>query len=248
MTAFDDGLWTRLVEEHDADRVTLDADGGHANRRRLVLGSGLAAVLVIGVLTVVVSLAGSPSRAFARWTAQPTTVSAAQLAATKAYCAANVPMPGLPLKLVDARGPFTFVVFANATDNDFCTPGPSFENASGWCTSSPVQVASGSLHLWTEHTLSTPEGAAYGLMIARAGDDVTGATVTLDNGTRVGATVQNGWAVAWWPGTHQITEATLTTPTGARRQSFPLSPCGHPLHDCSGGSHGGAPGGGPGGG
>lgn len=249
MTAFDDGLWTRLVEQHDADRVTLHAGHPPRSRRPVALGlSGLAAVAIIGVLATALSLAGHPSRAFARWTAQPTTPTAAQLADTKAYCAANVPTAGLPLKLVDARGPFTFEVFANATDSDFCTTGPSFANASGFSTSSPVQVAAGKLYLWTEHTLTTVEGQSYGIMIARAGDGVTAATLSLENGTDVTATVQNGWAAAWWPDSHQIVGATLTTSTGSKTQTFPLSPCGHPLHKCGGGPHGGAPGGGPGGG
>lgn len=249
MTAFDDGLWTRLVDEHDADRVTLHAGHPRASRGPLVLGvSALTAGALIGILAAALSLAGHASPAFARWTARPTTPTAAQLADTRAYCAANVPTPGLPLKLVDARGPFTFEVFANATQNDFCTTGPSFENASGWSTSAPVVVASGNLHLWTEHTLTTVEGETYGIMIARAGDDVSAATLALEDGTDITATVQNGWAVAWWPGSHEIVRATLTTPAGSQAQTFPLSPCEHPLDKCGGGSHGAAPGGGPGGG
>ena len=42
-------------------------------------------------------------------------------------------------------------------------------------------------------------------MIARAGDGVSGANLSLEDGTEVTATVQNGWAVAWWPGSHQVT-------------------------------------------
>jgi hypothetical protein len=63
-------------------------------------------------------------------------------------------------------------------------------------------------------------------------------------GTEVTATVRNGWAVAWWPGSHQLTSAQLTTASGTQTQAFPLSPCG--LHNCEGGGpHGAAPGGGP---
>jgi hypothetical protein len=84
-------------------------------------------------------------------------------------------------------------------------------------------------------------------VIARAGDDVSAATLTLEDGTEVTATVQNGWAVAWWPGSHQVAGARMMTPTGTQTQTFPPSACG--LHDCNrGGSHGGASGGGPGGG
>ena len=62
----------------------------------------------------------------------------------------------------------------------------------------------------------------------------------------VAATVQNGWAVAWWPGAHHLASAQLTTPSGTRTQTFPLYPCD--VHNCHGGPHGGAPSGGPGGG
>ncbi|MFZ0091400.1 MAG: hypothetical protein WAL63_17960 [Solirubrobacteraceae bacterium] len=202
-------------------------------------------VSTAGALAVVLSLAGGAANAFAGWTAHPSAATAAQLASASAYCAKNVPTPGLPLQLTDTRGPFTFEVYADATSNNFCITGPSFINASGFRTSTPVTAPAGNLYLWAEHT-TTDSGQAYGFVIARAGDDVSAATLTLEDGTQVTATVQNGWAVAWWPGSHQITSAQLTTPSGTQTQTFPLSPCG--LHDCAGGPHGSAPGGGPGGG
>jgi hypothetical protein len=249
MTAFDDGLWTRLVDEHDADRVALGSVPKQRSKRPLLVGaSGVAAVSVAGVLAAVLSLTGGASNAFAGWTPQPTAPTAAQLAAAKAYCAANVPDQGLPLKLTDTRGPFTFLVYSDDSSNDFCTIGPSFRNASGWSTSPPVTVPAGRLYLWAEHT-TTEASQPYGFVIARAGDGVSAATLTLEDGTEVTATVQNGWAVAWWPGTHQLTSAQLATLSGTQTQTFPLSPCGHPFDKCGpGGPHGGAPGAGPGGG
>lgn len=215
----------------------------------LVGASWVAVVSIAGVIVAVLSLTGGASSAFAGWRPQPTIPTAAQLAAANAYCAANVPSKGLPLKLTDARGPFTFQIFANDTSNDFCITGPSFQNASGWSTSSPVRVPAGELYLWAEHTTTTDAGQPYGIMIARAGDAVRAAALMLADGTEVTATVQNGWAVAWWPGTHQITSAQLTTASGTQTQTFQPSPCGHPLEKCGlGGPHGGAPGGGPGGG
>jgi hypothetical protein len=220
----------------------------HPRTRRLrppvAIGGGLATAVC--AIIAVLSLAGGASSAFAGWTRQPTAPTAGQLAAAQAYCAKNEPTPGLPLKLTDTRGPFTFEVYANDSSSDFCITGPSFINASGFTTSTPVTVPAGKLYLWAEHT-TTHAGQAYGFVIARAGDGVSTATLTLEDGTEVTATVQNGWAVAWWPGTHQVTGAQLTTPTGKQTQTFPLSSCG--LHNCNGGGpHGGAPGGGPGGG
>jgi hypothetical protein len=216
-------------------------------RPQLAIGAGLAiaAGALAAALAVALSLTGDVGNAFAGWTPQPTTPTPAQLAAAETYCAKNAPFPGLPLKLIDTRGPFTFEVYSDDSSNDFCTAGPSFTNASGWRTSAPVAVPAGKLYLWSEHTTADAV-PAYGFMIARAGDGVSAATLTLEDGSEVTATVQNGWAVAWWPGSHQITSSQLTTPSGIQTQAFPASPCG--LHDCNGGPHGGAPGGGPGGG
>ena len=85
-----------------------------------------------------------------------------------------------------------------------------------------MTVPAGKLYLWAEHT-TTDSGSAYGYVIARAGDDVSAATLTLDDGTPVTATVENGWAVAWWPGSHQLTSAQLTTASGTGTQMFPAT-------------------------
>jgi hypothetical protein len=247
MTAFDDGLWTRLVDGHRADRVALGPIPAPRSRRPLLVGvSGAGALGIAGVLAVVLWLAGGASSAFAGWTPQPTRPTAGQVAAARTYCAANVPTRGLPLKLADTRGPFTILVYSNGTSNDFCTVGPSWRSASGWSTSPAVTPATGKLFLWTDHT-STADGQSYGSMIARTGHDVSTAKLTLDDGSVVTATVENGWAVAWWPGTRHLAAARLTTPTGTQTQTFPRYPCD--VHNCAGGgAHGGAPGGGPGGG
>jgi hypothetical protein len=247
MTAFDDGLWTRLVEEHDADRVGLGSDGFERSRRPLAVGLGGLCALSAAVATVaVLTLGGGASNAFAGWTPHPGKATTAELTAATSYCTSNMGFPGLPLQLSEQRGPFTAEIFANSTQNDFCLVGPSFENSSGFQTSSPVQVPPGQLFLWGDRTVDDG-GQPYGTLIARAADDVTAVTLTLEDGSQVNATLQNGWAVAWWPGSQQLASAQLRTPTGTQTQTFPHGECA--LHNCSPGAgpHGGAPGG-PGGG
>lgn len=213
-------------------------------RPRFALAGGLATA--VGAVVAVLSLAGGASSAFAGWTRHPTAPTRAQLTAADAYCAENMPDHGLPLKLAETRGPFTIEVYSDGTSNDFCTVGPSFQNTSAWSTSPPVTVPSGQLFLWDDH-VATSQGHPYGTMIARVADDVTAANITLDDSSEVTATVQNGWAVAWWPGTQHLASAQLTTPSGTQTQTFPPYPCD--VHSCNGGGpHGGAPGGGPGGG
>ena len=237
----------RAARVHASPKI-LDADyhpRSRARRPRLALGGGLAAAAA--TLAAVLSLAGGASTAFAGWTPQPTTPSSTQLTGAEAYCTANMPDHGLQLQLVDSRGPYLSLVYAAGATNDFCTVGPSLRNASGWTTSTPVTPAAGQIYLWTDHT-STDQGQPYGTMIARAGDGVTAAKLTLTDGSVVTATVRNGWVAAWWPGNGHPASAQLTTPSGTQTQTFATYPCD--VHSCSGGSgsHGGSRGGGPGGG
>src|SRR5215469_15388331 len=118
MTAFDDGLWTRLVEEHGADRINLRRARDSGNKRPLLLGVSGAALVSIAALATVLSLAGGATNAFAGWTPQPAPPTAAQLAAAEAYCVNNMQQPGLPLKLTDARGPFTIQIYSDGSWND----------------------------------------------------------------------------------------------------------------------------------
>ena len=225
----------------------LGADYHPRTRRRLprlAVSAGLA--VAAGTSVAALSLAGGANTAFAGWTREPTTPTPAQLSAAEAFCAQNAPSSGLPLKVSDTRGPFTILVYSNGGANDFCTVGPSFRNASGWSTSPPVTPPAGRLYLWTDDT-SADNGQFYGVMIARAGDGVSAVNLALDDGSVVTASVENGWAVAWWPGVHHIATAQLTTPLGSQTQTFPTYPCD--VYNCKGGGpHGGSPSGGPGGG
>jgi hypothetical protein len=212
-------------------------------RPPLAIGGGLTAAT--GALIAALSLAGGASSAFAGWTRQPTAPTRDQLAAAETYCTQNVPDKGLPLKLADTRGPFTFEIYSDGTSNDFCTSGPSFQNASGWSTSPPVTPPAGRLFLWSDHS-TTDSGQPYTFMIASAGDGVSAANLTLDDGSAVTATVESGWVVAWWPGAQHLAAAQLTTPSGTRTQTFAKYPCD--VQTCNGAPHGGSPDGGPGGG
>jgi hypothetical protein len=236
----------RATRVHASPRI-LEADYRPRTGRwrpRLTIGGGIVALA--GTITGVLTLAGGTSAAFAGWSAQPTKPSVAQVQGANRYCSANIPDPHTTTQqLLDSRGPYTIIVYAGPAGStqtyNFCTVGPSFENASGWTSYPPVAPAAGRLFLWTDHT-STDDGQSYGTMIASVGAGVTGANLTLTDGTVVTATVQNGYAAAWWPGSAHLASAQLATPSGTQTQSFAY-PCD--VHDCSGGSHGGPLGGGP---
>jgi hypothetical protein len=69
MTAFEDGLWDRLVEEHDADRISIAAPRQRRNRRPLIIGgglSGLAAATAAAVVGISAATTAAPAYAMSQ--------------------------------------------------------------------------------------------------------------------------------------------------------------------------------------
>ena len=123
----------RVHASPELTRGRLSTRARPACRPRLAIGGGLAAAA--GTIAAVLSLAGGASSAFAGWTARPTAPTSGAARCRQGLLRPERADPGLPLKLTDARGPFTFLVYSNDSSNDFCTAGPSFQQRSGWSTS-----------------------------------------------------------------------------------------------------------------
>jgi type 1 fimbria pilin len=237
------------VPEPSIDRLTRfdyrPRTRGLAPPLRIGIPAGAAGAA--GVVAVVLSLGGGVSSAFAGWSPTPTAPSAGQLAQAQANCghsAAN----GLALQLTDTRGPFTFSIYADSTSSSSCITGPSFTAVSTSTSSSPITVPAGTVQLTLSHA-NDPNGQAYSFAEGHAGSGVSGVALVLDNGTNVQATLENGWFVAWWPGTNGVTTADLTTPAGVKAE--PLHETGAPTAGSGQGSNsvssGGRASGGPGG-
>jgi hypothetical protein len=218
-------------------------------RPRLAIGALAGAAGTAGAVVAVISLDASATNAFVGWTPTPTPPSPQQIAEANAACQAKQP-PGsegsarrspiarLPLKLTDTRGPFTFSVYADATSSAICISGPSFTSISGSTASAPVNVPAGRVTLSTSH-LTRRDGRAYAFADGHTGDGISAVTLILDDGTKVQASLANGWFVAWWPGSHEVKSAEITTPGGVNSQTFDLgheSPCG--ANVCTGGAAG----------
>ncbi len=187
-------------------------------RRPLAVGlSGAAAFAAAG--GAVLALLGNAAPAFAGWSPTPTTPRAGQLAAATARCRASVPDSGLPLALSDTRGPYTFEIFATDRTRDTCLSGPSVLHTDGITSDARTTVPADRLMLAGDHATIGP-GATYSIAEGRAGAGVTAATFTLDDGSRIRATVRDGWFVAWWPSAHTVRSATLRTVDGPRTQTF----------------------------
>lgn len=212
----------------------------------LAIGAFTAAAAgAAGTAAVIFSLTAGASNAFAGWTPTPTPPAPGQLATAQASCqGGQSPIAGLPLKLTDTRGPFTFSVYASDTSSATCISGPSGTNVSGSMASAPVNVPADQIVLSSEHQ-TNHSGQAFSFAEGRTGTGVSGVKLTLDDGTTVQATVGGGWFVAWWPGARGIKSADLATRTGTVTQTFNLSPeipC-RADQRCSGETNGG---GGPG--
>jgi hypothetical protein len=194
----------------------------HTRRLRppVAIGALASTGAAAGVLAVILSLGAGASNAFAGWTPKPTLPAPGQINAARAGCEeSQSPIAGLPLALSDTRGPFTFSIYADSNASATCIEGPSFTAASGSMSSYPVTVPAGHILMSSSHTTDRA-GAAYSLAEGRTGSDVTGVTLTLDDGTSVQATVGNGWFIAWWPSSHVVKSAELATSTGTTTQTF----------------------------
>ncbi len=215
-------------------------------RPPVAIGAVASAAVAAGTLAVVISLGAGASNAFAGWSAKPTKPAPGQLAAASAACQrSQASVAGLPLALADTRGPFTFSVYANSESTAACIEGPSFVLLSQSQASSPVTVPADQVLLSGAHG-SERGGHAFGFAFGRTGADVSGVTLVLDDGTKVQATVHNGWFVAWWPNAAQLKSAAVTTPAGVSTQALNLSgnrvirgphppiPC-HTNKDCANG-------------
>jgi hypothetical protein len=162
------------------------------------------------------------------------------LAVAGTSCKTRSPIPGLPLKLTDARGPFTFQIYADSRRSVRCVSGPSVTAVSVSFSSRDVAVPADGLSAErADSHLTNRNGQSFSFADGHAGTGVTGATLVLDDGTKVQATVSNGWFVAWWPGAHEVKRADVSTTAGVHTQKFDLHQPGRcDPHACTGGAIG----------
>lgn len=59
---------------------------------------------------------------------------------------------------------------------------------------------------------------AFNFDVGQSGSDVSAVTLVLEDGTRVSATISQGWFAAWWPGSSTAQTAEITTTNGTTTQ------------------------------
>lgn len=194
---------------------------------------------------LLIDLGPQAPAAFAGWSATPTHASTAQVTGAQGDCTTK--LAGLPEQvapaaaqrhgktpllqdlakletttpvLTDTRGPFTFVVYDSGNAHASCISGPGFTSVSMQSATVHDGAAPAGKIVPSFQVRTARAGHAYAFVEGRAGDGVTAATLVLSDGSHVQATLQNGWLVAWWPGSAQLTSALLTTASGTNTQKF----------------------------
>jgi hypothetical protein len=120
----------------------------------------------------------------------------------------HIPAGGWRQILIDSRGPYTVTLFvaAHGAAELSCFQGrqPMGASLSGsYATHPPPPVPAGHVSIvsWGSRTTSPDEGSRhFSQIVGRTAPGVTGVILRLRNGTRVTASLANGWFLAWWPG------------------------------------------------
>jgi hypothetical protein len=124
--------------------------------------------------------------------------------------------------VIDTRGPYTVILFvaAHGAAELSCFSGRqptqgSLGGSFGTRTPPPVPAGHVSIVSSGSHTSAPDEGSRqFSQLVGRTGPGVTGVTLRLRDGTRVTASLANGWFLAWWPGTQGGTATEVRTSTG----------------------------------
>ena len=83
-----------------------------------------------------------------------------------------------------------------------------------------TSTSSGDLKNVVQTHLSTSADGAYTLIDGRTASGVTGVTLVRQDGQDVVTTVEDGWFVAWWPGSADTTSAQVTTASGTTTETL----------------------------
>ena len=151
--------------------------------------------------------------------------------------------------LTDVRGPFTVALFQNDGAYAACFTSPSFTEINQVSVGSGSGAAAGSMsvhgqagsgpgptsgfsstlvggtssgdlqHVMQTHLSNSGDGP-YTLVEGRTASGVTGVTLVRDDGQDVVATVDDGWLVAWWPGSATATSAQVSTESGTTSEAL----------------------------
>lgn len=197
---------------------------------------GAGCVIAAGATAAVIFTGGDTPNAFAGWRAVPTAAASGQVQAAESECRRNAALASRTPAVVDTRGPYTLLVYTDGSGVGLCFTGPSFHNGpTGEPPFAPFRdggvlpttpLASNAIRRTDIGSVLTKTSpiAEFDFNAGRVGAGVTAVTLVLEDGSRIRATVSNGWFVADWPGNQETQTAEITTTSGAAvQQSMPTS-------------------------
>lgn len=217
-------------------------------RTGLALGGSALAAGVAGITVSLVGLGAGTQRAFAGWTPSPTTPASGQTADAEAACKGNMATPAelehaitdangtRPASgewpsgggewrtvLTDTRGPYTTVLLANADGRASCLNGPGFPRPAigvGERTAAGKwpAIAAGQISEPTYGFSRATGEQPYMTTSGRLGSGVSAVTLVLSDGRHIASSIENGWFLAWWPGSQRTIAAEVTTASGTHTQ------------------------------
>jgi hypothetical protein len=158
--------------------------------------------------------------------AAPVDQGATQTARALTKCRDTEDVVGAPV-VVDTRGPFTAAVWNTnlVTGQMICVTGPSLNGGGGasqtdFSKVGPTGIQRSIMHVSFSASPTEPASEVTALY-GRAGREVTGVEVHLNDGSTISAAIDHGDYVAWWSGTATGTTATITTTIGNRTVNVP---------------------------
>lgn len=224
----------------------------------LALGGAAAAAGVAGIAVSLIGFGAGAQRAFAGWTPSPTAPASGQTTTAEASCKAHMATPAelerarrdasgghsapgeWPTSsgewrtvLTDTRGPYTIVLLANTGGVARCLtgpgfPGPAISESEGSASSQSATMPAGQIGRLSYGFSRAVDEQPYSDTIGRVGSGASSVTFLLSDGSHVAASIENGWFLAWWPGSQTTVAAEVSTPEGIHTQQLD-DPLGHAL-------------------
>ena len=207
---------------------------------------GLTLTLVLaGSQAAFAGWSPSPTPASAGQTSSADATCQAQLAAAPPIAPGVAAGGGWSEVSTDVRGPFTLVTYQNGSGSATCLSGPSItvvsqDTASGGSVSvsrgvkvsgsgrglgavgsvSILRMSSGTIKHATLTHVSSAGQDPFSFVEGQVDEGVTGVTLVLSDGEHVQASTDNGWFLAWWPGSLDTTSAEIATASGVTTQTL----------------------------
>jgi len=220
-----DAMLARIRQERyeagQADVTHLLPPARSRPARRLAMGA--AALVLVTVVALALTLTQRGPQAYASWAAEPTLVPTSQAAE---LCPTVEPgPPDVPIEpvLAEQRGSYTFVVLTGEGVFSECLVSTAGEDlfvmAQGTTPGDPA-----AFDLGEAPVLVLDPGVSWGseggegpitTVVGLAADDITAITVSTTDGVRAEASLEGGWWSVWFPGEVEVSDdLVLTTPDG----------------------------------